>query len=145
MKRKKFIFLMTSVCLFCMTGCIHHNGNIGHWFGQWKLTQITVNEESDTTYNGNIFWSFQSNIILMQGQGTSRGTWEEDGDNLVLTFTYSDDYNPQGSPAYSPLPATHLPAGVSTLRILKSPGTKMELQYVSPEGDKYQYSLSKWW
>ena len=81
----------------------------------------------------------------MQGQGTSRGTWEEDGDNLVLTFTYSDDYNPQGSPAYSPLPATHLPAGVSTLRILKSPGTKMELQYVSPEGDKYQYSLSKWW
>ena len=55
MKRRKFIFLMASVVLFCMTGCIHHNGNIGHWFGKWKLTQITVNEESDTTYNGNIY------------------------------------------------------------------------------------------
>ena len=146
MKGRKFIFLIGTLCLFCMTSCVHTRGNIGHWFGQWKLTQITINEEPDATYNGTVFWSFQSDMILMLelGKGEGRGTWEEDGDNLILTFTYQDDFNPPGS-LYLPVPATHLPAGVSTLRILKSPGTKMELEYVSPEGDKYQYSLSKWW
>ena len=47
--------------MFCgISSCTQNDGNIGEWFGHWKLNTISVNGAVDDEYGGNIFFSFQS-------------------------------------------------------------------------------------
>ncbi|MCM1518946.1 MAG: lipocalin-like domain-containing protein [Pseudoflavonifractor sp.] len=133
-------------------GCTHNNGDIGPWFGEWKLTSITVDGVPDTDYDGNIFWAFQTTVIEMLSVDDETtadyrqrwGTWAQDGTVLTLDFTHSDDRNPAGSDKYIPFPATGLPAGVSELDILSLSGSEIKLSYTADDGKVYGYLLKKW-
>lgn len=149
-----FYIVISLIIAACFQACTHNNGDIGPFFGTWKVTEITIDSHSDESYKGNMFWAFQTSVINMRTVDTatnlsndeSWGSWEEDGNTLRLFFTHTDDSNPsQGSHKYTPLPASHLPAGVSDLSIISISASDMKLEYSDPNGTVYGYSLKKWW
>lgn len=152
MKRIHHI-IITILALIGLSSCTHNNGDIGPWFGTWKVAEITINGSPDSSYAGNLFWSFQTSVIGMTeinptlGVTTAEswGSWEQQGDILRLNFTNTDDANPeQGSSKYSPRPSSHLPVGVSELQILSLSSSAVSLRYIASDGSIYEYSLKKW-
>lgn len=135
-----------------LSSCTHNNGDIGDYFGMWKLETITIDGEKDSEYEGNVFWRFQNEVIgmtrvneEMHASSGSYGTWKElEGDVLQLNFTHSDNYNPAGSFYYSPLPETYLPVGISNLDILSQSGSEMKLRYMDVDGRQIDYKFKKW-
>lgn len=134
--------------------CTHNNGDIGSWFGIWKLTAMEVDGVTDSSYEGDIFWSFQTSVFKMT-EATAEdlrerderwGTWTEEGGDLLLNFTHSSDAFPGGGVgSYAPLPATYIPANqVSRLKILKYPGSEMELSFTTSSGKQITYFLTRW-
>lgn len=149
MKKIYHISLMMIVAVIVMS-CTHNNGDIGEYFGTWKLESMTVNGEHDGEYGGDIFWKFQSSVFCME-QVNERldtenrwGTWSDDGKVLRLDFSHHDDAHPEGSAFYSPFPATHIPTGISELVIMSMGGSRMELQYTGVGGNVIVYKLKKW-
>jgi hypothetical protein len=148
-------YLLLAVAVATLSGCTHNDGDIGDLFGTWKLTSMTVDGADDTAYQGNIVWKFQSSILQMQATDEvahtatyGTGTWSRPQDGILsLDFTHTDKLNPEpGSVTYSPLPATHLPAGaVSRLTIDNLCGGSMTLTYVDPsQGTTVIYNFKKW-
>ena len=135
-----------------LSACTQNNGHIGRRFGMWKLLRIEIDGQTDTEYQENLFWSFQSNVIEikrsdgMDGFDSCFGRCDEIDDKLILDFKNHDDLNPPGYAYYTPPAATHLPGGkVLTLSILKLTRTDMKLMYYNPDDDKaYIYILKKW-
>lgn len=151
MRLIKYLFLIT-IITFSTISCTRNNGDIGDYFGTWKLEQITINNKKDTEYKGNIFWGFQSSVFTMKEVNDTLhtksehwGTWEEQNDKLILNFTHSDNSNPQSSFKYSPAKATYLPANsISILDIITLSGNEMKLQYTDSIGNIFNYDLTKW-
>ncbi len=142
--------LITSII---SSGCNSNNGDIGPWYGQWKLTEIRVNGQVDTQYTGNIFWAFQNSVIQMTeiiselDYNSRWGSWSQQGDELTLDFGHHDDSSvsdPSTAWRYSPPAATHLIAGVNQLHIVKLSDSNIELTYNSPDGNVYTYYLKAW-
>lgn len=151
MKQIKHILIFTIISISAIS-CTRNNGNIGDYFGTWKLEQIFINNEKDTEYNENIFWGFQSSVFMMKEVNDTLhtksehwGTWDEQNGKLILNFTHSDNNNPQGSFKYSPAKATYLPVNsISVLDIITLSGNEMKLQYTDSIGNIYKYNLTKW-
>ena len=152
--KKTAIYSATLLLLLVLNACTQNKGNIGYWFGHWHLESITINSQKDTDYSGRVFWAFQSNVIEMiethpgpddvpLDMERAWGTWSEKDGNLVLDFTHGDDAQPPGSPLYIPLPATHLPKGISVLKIDKINGSELILTYTATNGDIIRYTFSK--
>ena len=82
---KKLIYtLFALVALLPLAGCTHNNGDIGPWFGQWRVENITVNGEKDAEYKGNLFFAFQSSVLRISTTNTQThemstlfSNWEE--------------------------------------------------------------------
>lgn len=152
MKTIRYI-IFSILAIMGISSCTHNNGDIGSWFGTWKVTEITINGTPDADYEGNLFWSFQTSVIGMTTVDSalgittaeSWGSWEQQGDILRLDFTHTDDSHPvQGSSKYSPLPSSHLPSGISELQILSLSSSAVRLHYTADDGSIYKYSLKKW-
>lgn len=153
MKKKAINIIIAITTMISLAACTHNDGDIGHWFGAWKLRQITINGENDAAYGGNIFWKFQSEVIQMSqlneyhGRYDAWGSWEEiDAAGkaiLRLNFTHSDDATPAGTSKYAPLAATHLHSGISDLEILSISGSKLQLRYIAEDAAVYTYEFSK--
>lgn len=151
MLKNTIISSMMAIMLLSVAGCTRNNGDIGPWFGTWKLDAMTINGAPDAEYADNVFWQFQSNLIVMtrllgnHEQYDMPGTWcQPEPGVLRIEYVYSDDDAPQGSMKYTPLPETHLPWGVSDLTILEMKGKTLRLEYRSTEGVVYGYNFTKW-
>lgn len=145
----KIIFQVCVVLLllFGLAACTQSGGHIGKRFGMWKVTKITIDGATDTTYDETMFWSFQSDIIDMKSsKGHSFGLCKEENGTLVLDYRHTDTEHPEpGSDLYSPLPQSLLPANsIIVLEILKMESHHMELRYTSPDNTVITYSLKKW-
>ncbi len=166
----RFLSPLLVIITVILNGCTRNNGDIGEWFGTWKVTEITIDGAVDTTYQGNMFWMFQTSVICMRtiddnhGYSDHWGTWRELPDGaLELNFTHHDNDNETGSWKYRPAPASHLPAAVNTLHILRLTGSTATLTYTlstlpsppstlpsppstlpSPPSTTYTYHLQKW-
>lgn len=152
---RKALRIIAAVVMTAISGsCTHNNGDIGPWFGEWKLTSIEIDGTPDAAYKGNIFWAFQTSVIEMiqvepvtpdvSDYGQRWGTWSQEENTLTLNFTHHDDNAAEGSGKYTPYPATHLPGGVSKLGIIKLSGSEIKLSYTANDGKTYTYSLKKW-
>jgi len=112
----------------------------------WRMTSIDIDGTPDASYNGNTYWSFQSDIVKID---TAYGTWSTDDDDkhLTLRFDHYDDTHPAGSYLYTPPASTHLPAAISTLEILLLTRTDITLRYTTATDPPvaYTYHLQKWW
>lgn len=147
MKTKELIYgFMMSVVAIAMlaatAGCTRNNGDIGDWFGTWRVESITVDGEPDGAYAPPyMIWKFQSSIIQIMvpddaehSAPSATGSWHEESGKLYLDFTWD-----LGTPG----DISHLPQKCE-LTILKLSGSKIELQYNSPDGKTYIYYLKKW-
>ena len=144
------ILTLIVIAVFTLS-CTRNNGDIGEYFGTWKVESITLNEVKDATYTGNLFWGFQASVFSMKQVGENHsstqcwGTWEDiDGKILRIDFTHQDNLRPEGSPFYTPLPVSYLSQGVSDLTILSLSGSEMNLEYINNEGTRIKYKLKKW-
>lgn len=126
----KLVFGLAA-CL-TLSGCMQHNGNIGDWFGTWKLETITVNGAEDRSYQGNIFFQFQTDIVRIvqvdvsaptPGRTECFGRWEENDGILTLDFSYSAE----GINHFTPMPETLLDKGINLLTIDSQTSKKMRL------------------
>ena len=132
--------LIVGICL--LTGCTHNNGDIGPFFGKWKLERMTVNTEEVADYEGNIFWSYQSSTISMTrvidptSSFITYGNWEVDEDYTVMHISFPDKI-------HAPLPETYL-LRESTIDIIKIKGSEMILQYDSASKGLITYYFVKW-
>ncbi|MDE7387140.1 MAG: lipocalin-like domain-containing protein [Muribaculaceae bacterium] len=145
MKRLRDIFMVLTLALVAMTlgGCTHNNGDIGPWFGAWRVESITVDGEPRADYAPPyLIWKFQGNVTLIQVPDdevhVSRdmyGTWQQDGDRLTVTFGY---HNIWYDPAVTLFPAH------TTFEILKLGGSGIVLSYVNDRGQRLTYTLKKW-
>jgi len=119
-----------AACL-TLSGCMQHNGDIGDWFGTWKLEAITVDGTEAPSYEGNIFFQFQTDIVRIVEVDTSLpatrtecfGRWEENDGILTLDFSYSAD----GINHFTPMPETLLDKGINLLTIDSQTSKKMRL------------------
>lgn len=150
MKKIYNIFLMLTLSIVFVS-CTHNNGDIGHYFGTWKLDRMTINGADDVDYQNNVLWKFQAGVMCMVRvddvthiKTEGWGTWEEDGNILRIGYIHHDDSNPEGSSKYSPLPETHIPKGVTELEILKQNSSTMELKYINNDGQVILYYFDKW-
>lgn len=135
----RFFILLSVLLSTVISGCTHNNGDIGEWFGTWKVTEITIDSTNDSTYTGNMFWLFQSSVICMRtmdenhGYTDHWGSWKELPDShLELNFTHYDNDNEPGSWIYRPAPASRLPVAVNILTISHLSRSSAILSYTTP-------------
>ena len=76
-----------------VASCTSNNGDIGPWFGTWKVTEVRCDSEVEEQYAGNMFFKFQSSVfeVLVVNDhhfsDTAFGEWrEEPGGKLVIWF-----------------------------------------------------------
>jgi hypothetical protein len=129
----------TLICLASLCSCTQVGGHIGPWFGQWNITAIDIDGKPDTDYTGNLYMSFQADIVRLSG---IIGTWTVDDDNATLTLHFATDANSATPPS-----ALHLPSGYSSLSVLQLSQGDITLRYVTPTEPpvSYTYYLKKWW
>ncbi len=171
MKKAAYIILLISAIL-TIGGCTHNNGDIGPWFGQWKIERIDKNGEPDTEYQCDCMLCFQSSVVSAvwasnDGYSTNAilkyGNWEERDGYMFFEFKERDN---------SPLLKLHFDQTVCTscghanegiaapekcpecggedfkiacaLKILKRDGKDKQLQLTKDDGTVYTYYLVKW-
>lgn len=146
----RLIFRLLLPLLLACTGCTHNDGDIGPWFGTWRLEEITVDGHPDESYGHDIFWQFQNTVFCMRKVTAMYdyyprwGTWSETPDGMLeIDFSHHDD---SSKPTiYTPFEETHLEQkGVSELKIISIKGGSMRLEYRADDGKVYGYSLDKW-
>lgn len=141
--------LLTLTACFGLTGCMQHNGDIGNWFGTWKLQSIDIDGTNDDSYQGNIFFQFQTSIVrivevypeVSTKFSDCFGSWEEEGSTLILNFTYDAD-GKTGN--FTPQSQTLLQRAENVLHIVESSSKTMvwTMQTDDPE-QTITYSLKK--
>lgn len=130
-------FLLAVPC-----SCTHNNGDIGHWFGMWRVESITIDGAPDPSYPvPSMIWKFQGHIFQIivpdEKEHTAPGTigiWEEKDGVLTLDFS-KETMGPWTH-------VTHLDM-VSHLDVLKLTSKSIRLQYVTDQAT-YIYELKKW-
>lgn len=135
MKPSKYIMLALLAMLLC--ACTRNDGDIGRFFGQWKLVGITRGGVDDTSYKGNMYWSFQNSTIEMKEVTEDHvsyqtfGNWHEADNTLFLSFP---------DKGYAPSYVTGLPREAE-LQIMQLDGGAMVLSYGDPATI---YTFKKW-
>ena len=146
---RKIIFAVLLGVLAC--ACTHNNGDIGHWYGQWKLESIEADGSPVADYEGNMFWAFQNKVFCIDkviDDGLSHvmrwATWSQDGNTLLIDFRHSDGFSPTTDNDYHPFPILGMESdAVNALTIETLSSGRLVQKYDA--GDKlYTYRLRKW-
>lgn len=128
--------------VFGLLSCTRNDGDIGDWFGTWRVEKITIDGETDDQYPPHyIFWKFQSSVIqIMEPNDFDHtsvscfGTWEQIDNKLLINLDYETGTLPAGS----------LLELKSELEILKLSRKEITLKYIDHKGRNIVYSLKKW-
>jgi hypothetical protein len=142
LRNLKYILLPALLTLSILTSCTHNNGDIGIWFGSWKVESITVDGTNVADYKGNIFFMFQSNVFNMREVDETLheridefANWEDN--DATITINYSDNL-------YAPFAITGLERE-STLTVEQKKSKHIVLSYVNPTTKHvYHYMLTRW-
>lgn len=146
MKRIPLInILLLTVTTLMSLACTRNNGDIGDWFGSWRIESIDIDGEPDPGYPSPcVIWKFQSAATEMLVPDfdnhttigyTASGTWHEKDGYLYIDFTYGLNTPPE---------ITHLQPQ-ATLKIIKLSRHTIELEYNPADDNKtYFYKLRKW-
>lgn len=128
--------------MLMVASCTTNNGDIGPWFGTWRVTEINTDGVADADYRGNMFFKFQSTVFEMllvyDDHGTENrfGVWNDDGKG-TLTVSFPDAN-------HEPLPQSHMRAEQNVLTFNGVQSSGFVLRLGSPDGHVYTYRLVKW-
>lgn len=144
-----YMILPLLTVILLLSGCTRNNGNIGKQFGQWKVTSIVTDGTPDETYQGNMFWSFQSTTVEIKYVNqnhetvTTFGNYRIMDDTLFITFPDEDRQPPQGLGLK--------PYIENPLQIVRLTGSEMILAFNDSDSDTDQgtaattvITLKKW-
>jgi len=148
-----FAALATAVML--SVGCTRMNGDIGDLFGRWNVVALTADgveqhlydegtDDDDVllytlSFQGDLAWILT--LYPHQSYHTAKGMWSRTGTQLMLDYSHIDD---EGPVYYTPPAALHLvQGGVTALNIESMSSSAMTLWYVSDDGVRYEYHLTK--
>ncbi len=152
LKKSYYTFFVITI-IFVLSGCTRNNGDIGDYFGEWRLDKLTADGVEMPIYDsGNevvlYTWAFHGKIIRINTVyvhhhvENSFGSWLEDGDILELEFSYHDDIE-DNMGMYTPPVALHLNSGgITRLHIDKMKDRYMILSQIS-NGIEYTYHLKR--
>lgn len=143
---KPLLPLLLSV-MFMLSGCMQNNGDIGDFFGTWKVTSIKVNGIEDASYQGNIFFQFQTSVVrLVENRPHNDlteyfGAWSDEGPStLIINFGFNVD---PISEVYDIPAAARMIRGINTVTMTDRSSRKMTWTFTSGEGETVVYRLSK--
>ncbi len=159
MKRQISIALLFLVV--ALTSCTHNNGDIGEFFGEWRLVSMTTDgepvklygegaEDFNPDFGAPLIYTlaFQDNmarinVIYAHHEYESIfGTWEQQANRLVLNFSYHDDQN--DSYGYSAPAVFRFPAdGVAVTTIEKFKEDDLILSLMTDESVNCIYHFVK--
>ena len=80
--------------------CTKNNGDIGVWFGQWRVEKIEIDGVENSDYAGNLFFSFQNavfeeKIVTPEHEAIAAyGRWTENADGTLNIYMEEPDYPP---------------------------------------------------
>lgn len=138
-----------AICCILSVGCTRNNGDIGVWFGTWKLESMS--NKGNIGNSPAIIWKFQNHVIEMQevweGNHDSVdhfGSWTQVDDHLILDFGHSDNLFPAGSWKYTPPAVTEIPNGITEMVIKELSNKRIELIYNRPDSEPIVYKLIRW-
>ena len=158
---KSLFCLLAVIFAACAISC-QNNGDIGRYFGTWRLESYTVdgNKVEEVTIDGNtvpttnVTFSFQNNIVNVvtiiddyESYYSRFGTWEDEGSTFVLDFTHTDatDTAP-GTGQYAAPEWLGMVSDMPMHMALSGTGNKdFTLTWNDPEGSVRVYSLHKTW
>lgn len=157
LKTNNIIAAFTMLVALMLSACTQNNGNIGMWFGHWKVTEITINGTSVDNYSGNVFFSFQNKVFAqMEKNGEAYdqrfANFEDCGDHIIITFPYVTDEN--GNPIYDengnlitknfyPLEITRM-SRENILNVDQANSDKLQLSMIDAAGETVVFRLKKW-
>ena len=134
--------ILVLLVMTVVASCTSNNGDIGPWFGTWKVTEVRCDGEAEEQYAGNMFFKFQSSVfeVLVVNDhhftDTAFGEWrEEPGGKIVIWFP---------DQSYEPAQESHFAreANVLTYDAVKASGFLLTLK--ATDGHTYTYRLVKW-
>lgn len=149
-KRIKYLILcVVTLMAIGLDSCTRNNGAIGHLFGMWELSEITVDGEPASDYDHNIYWAFQNNIIEFvmtdkQSHNPSRrfGTFDEEDNYIILHLNHKG--NGENDYLYNIFPVLRLPCEADVaLRKIEDKGNRLVLGYTATDGTEIVYTLKK--
>jgi len=124
---------------------MQHNGDIGEFFGTWKLTSLTIDDNEDPTYNQDVFFQFQTSVIRVvkvsphQLFTNSFGQWSRQDQTLCLDFGFTANAPSEyEAPQY-----LYMANGKNMLHIVKLSSRNMELTLGLENGTTIRYRLKK--
>lgn len=144
--------LLLALFPILLLSCSHNNGGPHELYGTWQLESIEVDGKTVNTYQGNFFWKFQADIILIQevddishSYKDHFGTYSysENNNTLTLNFIHSDNDNPASTGQYAPPQAIFITEPVTVFDIIILKGKTMTLQFTAPSGQQFIYNLSR--
>lgn len=127
-----------------MGGCMQNDGNIGRWFGMWKVECIEHNDVALSDYHGNVVLKFQSGVMEscsvydhhVLGRWVASCRYEPD----ALIVSAGND--PTGSAGFAP--EMKLPwVDNIRLQIIAAEDDRTTLRYEGDEQNVYVYYLKK--
>lgn len=150
--RKYIITLVALIALVVSTGCTRNNGDIGYFFGNWRVEAISEDGTDIPLYNDETLlytWAFQSHLLVINtilphdSYKSARLTWTENpSDVLNIKLDHTDI---DGSYNYTAPAAMHFGDGpVCTLIIKSHKGSNLVLSRTDAStGHEYTYYLKK--
>lgn len=140
MNRYLTIFLAVVSILILLSDCTQNGGYIGNIFGRWHLERIEADNIEAPVEGGEIYWSFQSDVIKMQRDDGEHyfsvvfGIYRLDNNTLYLNFPEKDG---------APFPQTGFPRECK-LDVLKLTRSEFILQYHTTKDSFLTYYFRKW-
>lgn len=140
-KHVSIITVLLVLIATVLPSCTQNDGNIGDWFGHWKLLSVTVNGEKNEEYEGNIFFSFQSSVFCQIKVSPNHGgdhkfaIFKDEGEYISVTFS---------TDRYQPFAETMMKMGENVLHVDKLDGNDLQLSMNLDNGQTVVYKLEKW-
>ncbi|MDE5551849.1 MAG: lipocalin-like domain-containing protein [Muribaculaceae bacterium] len=138
---KRILPYILSLTIAVLTlACTHTGGPDGKLYGRWHLIRIEAEGTDASTPTRNMYWAFQSNMIMMQQErgdhefNTSYGIFRLDDDTLFLNF-------PEAK--MPPLAESKLKRE-SILQVLRMTHSEMTLLYNLAPEVTITYYFRKW-
>lgn len=139
-RKSSALLLACGIFIMLICSCTKNNGDIGFWFGQWKVESIYADSVQVSDYSGNLFISFQSSIVnetivsALHDENRSYGHWQEGNDNTI-TLYFEDE-------AYPPIDG-YLSKGANVLKYARPSSSTLTLT-LDTEEHHIVFNLVKW-
>lgn len=143
-------YIIPLILVLLSIGCTRNDGDIGPWYGQWKLVELTSASQPVAGYKDNIFFAFQNNIIQIVtiksevDEAICWGEWKEQDNKLVLDFDHREDASDEDNWNYTPPAILGFSPTSTYLDIVKLSGSEIILRQSIDGVTQYTYRLKKW-